>query len=80
MSKFVEKIHKNKKVCYNVHRIGSDSMKNDRYVSIEIPPYIEPKVYYRRQRQAGYSSVIILSLVTFIIAIGVIVLGVYLGM
>ena len=55
-------------------------MKDDRYVSIDIPPYIEPKVYYRRQRQAGYSSVIILSLVTCIIAIGGIGLGVYLGM
>ena len=55
-------------------------MKDDRYVSIDIPPYIEPKVYYRRQRQAGYSIVIILSFVTFIIAIGVIVLGAYLGM
>ncbi len=54
-------------------------MKDDRYVSIDIPPYIEPKVYYKRQKQAGYSSVIILSIVTFIIAIGIIVLGVYLG-
>ena len=79
MSKFVEKVNKIKKVCYNVYRIGSDSMKDDRYVSIDIPPYIEPKVYYKRQKQAGYSSIIILSIVTLIIAIGIIVLGVYLG-
>ena len=67
-------------MCYNVYRIGSDSMKDDRYVSINIPPYVEPKMYYRKQRQAGYSSLIILSVITLIISIGVIILGVYLGM
>lgn len=55
-------------------------MKDDRYVSINIPPYVEPKMYYRKQRQAGYSSLIILSIITLIISIGVIILGVYLGM
>lgn len=55
-------------------------MKDDRYVSIDIPPYVEPKMYYRKQRQAGYSNLIILSIITFIISIGIILLGVYLGM
>ena len=59
-------------------------MKDNRYVSIDIPPYIEPELYYKKNRKLsnnrGYSSLIILSVVTLIISIGIIILGIYLGM
>ena len=56
-------------------------MKDDRYVSIEIPPYVEPELFYKKQRLSnrGFSNLIILSVITLIISIGIIVLGVYLG-
>ena len=57
-------------------------MKDDRYVSIDIPPYVEPELYYKKNKtlsNRGYSTLIVLSIVTLILSIAIIVLGVYLG-
>ena len=50
--------------------------KDNKYVSIYIPPYIDPKRYNTNR---GYGSIIVLSLITSVISVGIIVLGVYLG-
>ena len=50
--------------------------KDNKYVSIYIPPYIDPKRYNKNR---GYGSIVAMSLLTTLVSIGIIVLGVYLG-
>ena len=58
-------------------------MKDDRYVHIDIPPYIEPDMFYKQDKRLsdkGFSNLVVLSVITSIVSVGIIVLGVYLGM
>ena len=49
-------------------------------IHIDIPPYIEPKQYYKNKHSRGFGSIIVLSILTFIVSVILIILGIYLGM
>lgn len=53
-------------------------MNNDKYVVIEIPPYINPKKLTKKNNK-GYSNIIILTILTLLISTGIIILGMYLN-